>query len=135
MLAQTLIIVGAAVLGALGSVHMLYTLLTDKFNPRDGATLVAMHADHPVLTRRTTLWRAWIGFNASHSLGAMLFAAIYLILAILHMEWLRASPTLVWLAVVGAGGYLLLAQRYWFRTPLIGIAIATACFLCAALAL
>jgi len=135
MLAQTLIIAGAAVLGLLGTVHLLYTFFTDKFNPRDAGTMTAMQAGHPVLTRRTTLWRAWVGFNASHSLGAMLFAAIYLILAIQHMALLSASPTLVWLAVVGAGSYLLLAQRYWFRTPLIGIAIGTACFLGAALML
>jgi len=133
MLAQTLIITGAAVLGLLGTVHLLYTLFTDKFNPRDAATMAAMRVGHPVLTRRTTLWRAWVGFNASHSLGAMLFAALYLILSIGHIELLRSSSALLWLAVVGAGGYLLLAQRYWFRTPLIGIAISTACFLGAAL--
>ena len=38
-----------------------------------------------------------------------------------------------WLAVVGAASYVLLAQRYWIRAPLIGIAISGACFLGAAL--
>jgi hypothetical protein len=32
------------------------------------------------------------------------------------MALLRASPALTWLAVAGAVGYLLLAQRYSFRT-------------------
>ena len=135
MLAQALIVVGAGAMGLLGTVHLLYTFFTDRFEPRDAATMSAMQADHPMLTRRTTLWHAWVGFNASHSLGVMLFAALYLMLAIHHIELLRASPALVWLAVVGASGYLLLAQRFWFRTPLIGIAISTGCFLGAALAL
>lgn len=134
MLAQTLTIAGAAVMGVLGTAHLLYTFCTDKFDPSDAAAKTAMQASHPLLTRRTTLWRAWIGFNASHSLGAMLFAAVYLILAIGHIELLRASPALAWLAVVGSGGYVLLAVRYWFRTPLIGCAISTACFVCAAVA-
>lgn len=121
-------IAGAAVMGVLGTAHLLYTFFTDKFDPNDVSTKVAMQASHPLLTRRTTLWRAWVGFNASHSLGAMLFATIYLILAIGHIELLRMSPALAWLAVVGSGCYFLLAVRYWFRTPMIGCALSTACF-------
>ena len=93
-----------------------------------------MKATSPVLTRRTSLWNAWIGFNGSHGLGILLFAVIYLLLAVGHMSWLRDSPTLTWLPVAGGGAYLSLG-RYWFRTPIIGLAIATACFLAAACAL
>jgi hypothetical protein len=42
------------------------------------------------------------GFNASHSLGAMLFGAIYLVLALGHMQMLSKSPALLWLAVAGS---------------------------------
>ena len=135
MLAQALMIIGAALFGLLGTLHLVYTFFTAKFEPRDPATRAAMRAGFPRLTRRTTLWNAWIGFNASHSLGAMLFAAIYLILATAHMPLLRDSAALVWLAVIASASYLALAQRYWFRTPLIGIALGGACFLGAALAL
>jgi hypothetical protein len=51
------------------------------------------------------------------------------------MPLLSPSPALVWLAVVGSLSYLVLAQRYWFRTPLAGIALASACFVVAALIL
>ena len=81
------------------------------------------------------MWKAWIGFNASHSLGAMLLAALYLLLAIRHMPVLHESPLLAWLGVAGGLAYLALAWRYWFRTPLIGIALGTACFALAALLL
>ena len=135
MLAQVLILIGAALFGTLGTLHLIYTFFTDKFDARDAATNAAMRSSHMVLTRRTTVWKAWVGFNASHSLGAMLFAAIYLVLALGHMALLRESAALVWLAVAGSTGYLALAQRYWFRTPLIGVALATACFVGAALTL
>jgi len=134
MLAQILIASGAAVLGFLGTLHIIYTFFTNKLEPRDAAIAAAMKATSPVLTRRTSLWNGWIGFNASHGLGILLFAVTYLLLALDHMSWLRDSPTLTWLPVAGGAAYLSLG-RYWFRTPIIGLAIATACFLAAAFAL
>lgn len=134
-MAQALIVTGALLIGLLGWLHLGYTFFTGLFAPRDPATEAAMKATHPVLTSRTTLWKAWVGFNASHSLGALLFSAVYLLLALEHMAWLHEAPALAWLAVLGGLAYLGLAIRYWFRTPLIGIAAATACFLGAAIAL
>jgi hypothetical protein len=133
VVAQALILIGASVFGILGILHFAYTFFTNKFDARDALTTVAMKATSPILTRRTSMWDAWIGFNASHSLGIVLFAAIYLVLAGGHMSALRQSPGLVWLAVAWSGAYLALAKRYWFRTPLIGIATAGTCFALAAL--
>jgi hypothetical protein len=79
------------------------------------------------------MWKAWIGFNASHSLGAMVFAAFYLILAIGHPQLLRDSPAFVVLALATGLAYLAVAFKYWFRIPLTGIAVATACFAIATL--
>jgi hypothetical protein len=134
-LPQILIVLGAAVFGLLGAMHLFYTFFTNKFDARDPTASAAMKATSPVLTRRTSLWNAWIGFNASHSLGALLFAAIYLILASEHMLVLRDSPALAWLPVAGSAAYLVVARRYWFRSPLVGIAISGACFLAAAVSL
>ena len=133
MAPQILIILGASVVGLLGSIHLVYTFFTNKFDARDPAVSAAMKAVSPILTRRTTLWRAWIGFNASHALGLLFLAAAYLILAIGHMSALRDSTALRWLPVVASAGYLALARRYWFLSPLVGVAIACACFLAAAL--
>ena len=135
MLARILIVLGAALLGLLGVLHLVYTFFSNKFDARDPAVSAAMKATSPVLTRRTSLWNCWIGFNGSHGLGVVLFAAMYLVLALDHMSVLRESRTLTWLAVAGSAGYLALAKRYWFRTPLVGVAIATVCFLIAACAL
>ena len=81
-----------------------------------------------MLTAETTMWKAWIGFNASHSLGAMLFAAFYGYLALFRLDVLLSSPFLVALSMITLGIYYLLARAYWFRIPLAGITIATALF-------
>jgi len=135
MLAQILIILGAALMGTLGTIHIVYTFFTNKLEPRDTAISTAMKATSPVLTRRTNLWNGWIGFNATHGVGLLLFATTYLVLAIGHMSWLRQSPVLTWLPVAGSAAYLAIARRYFFRNPLIGVVITTVCFLVAAFAL
>ncbi len=135
MVPEIFIILGASIVAVLGSIHLVYTFFTDKFDARDPAASAAMKVASPILTRRTTLWRAWIGFNASHSLGLLLFAAIYLVLAIGHIAVLRDSAALTWLPVVASAGWAALARRYWFSTPLVGVAIAGACFLVADLLL
>jgi len=133
--AQALVIAGAAIFGLLGSLHLAYTFFTDKFLPRAAAVAEAMKGTSPVLTRQTTMWDAWVGFNGSHSLGAILFAAVYLILATQHMELLAHSKSLLLLAVLNSAAYLWLAYNYWFRIPLAGIAAATTCFVAAFLLL
>jgi len=133
--ARVLILGGASIFGLLGGLHLAYTFLGGKLLPRDAAVIDAMKGTSLVLTRQTTIWHAWIGFNASHSLGAMLFAALYILLAAKHMEILGQSKELVLLGVATCLAYLWLAHTYWFRVPFIGIAIATACFATAAVLL
>lgn len=135
MLEQVLLIAGATIIGLLGSVHLVYTFFTRRFEPRDAATAELMKATSPLLTRETTMWRAWVGFNASHSLGAIGFAVFLIVLAIIRFDVIRAAPVFAWLAVVNGLAYLALAKLYWFRVPLVGIALANICFLAAAVRL
>ena len=72
------------------------------------------------------MWNAWIGFNASHSFGAILFGLFYLYGA----GCSRATDGILFLQLVGASAlaaYAAVAQRYWFRTPLLGILLAFSC--------
>jgi hypothetical protein len=133
--AQALIIAGGAIFGVLGSLHLAYTFFTDKLLARNPDVIEAMKATSPVLTRATTMWKAWIGFNASHSLGAILLAAFTILMASRHMEFLIRAGEFVVLATAFGLAYLWLAQTYWFRIPLVGIALATACFAVAAILL
>ena len=129
---QVLIIVGASIFGVLGGIHLLYTFFTDKFGAYDSSVTEAMKSTSPILTRETSLWDAWIGFNASHSLGAMLVAGVYIPLAVSHMNIIQQSAWFSLLPVVIGFSYLALAKNYWFRIPLVGISISTACFVVAA---
>ena len=128
MLAKTLVILGAAVILILGVIHLLYTFRGSKLTPRDPALQASMNETAPVLTRETTMWKAWIGFNASHGLGAVLFGLVYGYLALVHGGFLFQSPFLL---AVGFGllvGYSILGKAYWFRVPFTGILIALACY-------
>lgn len=74
------------------------------------------------------MWKAWIGFNASHSLGALLFAAVYGYLAAFELTFLLSSTFLVCLSLAVLGSYLILARLYWFKAPFLGILVSTAMF-------
>ena len=52
-----------------------------KLTPRDPELQSSMSQIAPVITKETTMWRAWVGFNASHSVGAILFGLVFGFLA------------------------------------------------------
>jgi hypothetical protein len=127
--AHILLLLGASIFGVLGGLHLAYTFFSHKLLPRDPAVIDAMKSTSPVLTRQTTVWDAWIGFNASHSLGAILFAVFYILLGVQHPQVLVQSTSFAVLGVATGAAYLWLAHAYWFRVPFLSIAIATACFI------
>ncbi len=70
------------------------------------------------------MWNAWIGFNASHSFGAILFGLVYGYLALAHSVFLFESTYLLVVGLTLLVGYTLLARRYWFSIPFRGITVA-----------
>jgi len=82
----------------------------------------------PVITKETTMWRAWVGFNASHSMGAILFGLIYGFLAIAHSPLLFQSPFLLIVGLAMLGGFFALGKVYWFSVPFTGISISLVCY-------
>ena len=123
-----LIAASAAVLGALGGIHLLYTYHGNRLEPRDPAVRAAMERSCPVITRQTTVWRAAKGFHASHSLGLIAFAAVYGYLASWRSDVLAGSPFLLVLGMAVLLGYLALARRYFFAIPFRGVALACALY-------
>ncbi len=113
----------------LGGIHFLYTFWGNKLAPRDPALQEAMSATSMVLTSETTVWRAWVGFNASHSMCAVFFALVFGFLALCHPELLFRSIYLQVLGVVLLLGFVVLAKFYWFSIPLVGVSLALVCFL------
>jgi hypothetical protein len=64
-----LVAASAGVTLLLGLIHLLYTFRGRKLHPRDPDLYVRLTEVSPVLTRETTMWKAWVGFNASHGFG------------------------------------------------------------------
>jgi hypothetical protein len=121
---MSFIVASAAIVLALGSLHLLYTFHGPKLLPRDRSVRMQMEASALVITRETTVWKAWIGFNASHGLGAMLFGAVFADLAWAHADVLRASPLLLAIGAVVLLAYAWLGRRYWFSVPFRGLVLA-----------
>ena len=77
------------------------------------------------------MWKAWVGFNASHSLGALYFGGINIFLAISYFPIYLESLTIHVINLTILAFYLFLGKAYWFRIPFRGIAVSTFCFILA----
>jgi hypothetical protein len=128
MLAQYLWIAGSLIFLVQGTAHLRITFTGHKLNPKDDATIDAMKNTHPRITHETTTWKAWIGFNASHSAGAIFFGAINMTLASQYFWVIQESVFIIFLNSVFVLFFLFLAKVYWFKIPLIGVLLATLCF-------
>ena len=118
----------AAVILLLGLVHLLYTFRGPNLHPRDPDLTARMMAVSPVITRETTMWRAWVGFNATHSFGLILFGALYGYLAIRHSSSLFHSWFLLILGFALLLGYAVIAKLYFFTAPFRGVVLAAALY-------
>ncbi|HRQ42443.1 MAG TPA: hypothetical protein PLD25_31390 [Chloroflexota bacterium] len=129
MMATLLMTTSAGIILLLGIVHLIYTFRGPKLTPRDAHLKTTMMQVSPVISRDTTMWRAWLGFNASHSFGAILFGLVYGYLALSRGAPLFASPFLLSVGFIFLSGYALIGRLYWFRIPFTGIGIAFLCYL------
>jgi hypothetical protein len=129
--ASSLVAASAAIILLLGLIHLLYTFRGPKLRPRDAALETRMKEVSPVITRETTMWKAWVGFNASHSHGAILFGLIYGYLALAHSAFLFQSPYLLLVGLFFLAGYVFLGKIYWFSIPFRGIVLSTALYVAA----
>lgn len=124
-IAPALIAASAAIMLLLGLMHLLYTFYGPKLLPRERELQTRMQQVSPVITRQTTMWKAWVGFNASHGYGLILFGAVYGYLALAHGDFLFQSVFLLSLGLILLFGYVFLAKRYFFRIPLRAVLLAT----------
>lgn len=121
----------AAIILFLGLAHFLFTFYGPRLLPRDRELITRMQETSLVLTNETSLWNAWIGFNASHGLGAILFGAVYGYLSLAHGAFLFQSAYLLSLGLIVLLIYLFLARRYWFSVPFRGILLSTVLYIAA----
>ena len=128
MAATILMVLSASIMCALGILHLVYTFWGPKLTPRDHALQVSMSRISPVITKETTMWRAWVGFNVSHSMGAILFGLVFGFLALAHGPLLFQSPFLLVVGLAMLGGFVVLGKVYWFSAPFRGTSMSLACY-------
>jgi len=114
----------AGIILTLGVLHLVSTFWGPSLAPRDPALQVSMSRISPVLTKQTTMWRCWMGFNASHSMGLILFGLIYGYLALAHDQLLFRSPFVLLVGLVMLACLIVVCRLYFFRAPLIGVSVS-----------
>lgn len=131
-LSRLCFLAGAVPYLVLGAAHAWHTPTragdTKGLSARDPAVEEAMATTSPRLTARTDLWRAWVGFNYSHSLGAVLFGLFVVLIGRNAASYAVNGALAAPLASMISLAYLLLGVKYWFRTPIVGIAVSVVAF-------
>jgi hypothetical protein len=120
-------VLSASIVFTLGVVHFVYTFWGPGLTPRDPALQISMSQISPVITKETTMWRCWVGFNDTHSMGLILFGLIFGFLALAHGQLLFHSPFLLVVGLTMLGGLAVLFKVYFFSAPFTGICISLAC--------
>jgi hypothetical protein len=127
--ARILMVLSASIVFTLGVVHLAYTFWGLKLTPRDPALQISMSQISPVITKETTMWRCWVGLNASHSMGLILFGLVFGFLALARGQFLLQSPFLLVVGLAILIGFVALCKVYFFGVPLTSISISLACYI------
>jgi hypothetical protein len=122
------VLASAVILFMLGILHLKLTYVGRKLWPRDDTVRAVMLDSSPRITDELNMWQAWKSFNASHSLGAMLFGLVYGYLAVEPTRLLFSSYVLQMVGAATLLSYVVLARRYWFITPFVGTTLALLLF-------
>lgn len=122
-------LLSASIIFTLGTTHLVYTFWGPNLTPRDPALQISMNQISPVITKETTMWRCWVGFNATHSMALILFGLIFGFLALAHDQLLFHSPFLLAVGLAMLAGLIVLCKLYFFSAPLVGVSISLACYL------
>jgi hypothetical protein len=117
MLPQILISASAAIGLLAGALHLHGTFFGPDLRPRDPELEARMKEVSLNVSSQTTMWKAWIGFNAILSLGLMLFGLSYGYLAIFQFSVLQQSPFLLGVGSIFLAGLVVLWKRYTYYLP------------------
>lgn len=134
-MSQLFVIAGAGIFSLLGVIHAIYTFQDlsrpRNFTPRDAELRAAMQQSAVALHPKINLWRAWLGFHFSHSLGLVMFGGAFLFVGIFHPILFSQSPLLQGCSILVPAIYLVLSLKFWFSKPAIYTVIAMGCFVLA----
>lgn len=124
MLSPILISAGAVITLIAGALHLGGTFFGPDLRPQDPDLEARMKEVPLVDSSQTTMWKAWIGFNAILSLGLILFGVLYGYLSIFRSRVLLQAPLLLLVGAVFLGSLVVLFWRYLYNLPAVVFAIA-----------
>ncbi|UFH54487.1 LIC_13387 family protein [Spirosoma sp. KNUC1025] len=128
MIAKYLWAIGSVPAVVLGIIHLYYTFFTNGFSSANEKMIEEMKSSSPILTREITMWKAWIGFNGSHSSGVMFIGIINFYVALRYFNVLQSDHFFFVFNILTIGFYLWLAEKYWFNIPFLGLLLTLVCF-------
>jgi hypothetical protein len=135
---RLLLAIGGALYVLLGVVHGVLLLrdlrVPRTFTPHNDSVRVAMQNTTVAIHPSANLWRAWMGFNLSHSLGLLLAGIVLLSVVVQDFDMFGGSLLFKTAAIAIATAYVALSKAFWFRDPLIGSSIGLACVIGASIA-
>jgi hypothetical protein len=129
MVSRYLLVTGGTIFSIMGLLHIIYTIFDiyqpKRLVPMNQVVISQMASAGVRLARgRTNMWDAWLGFNISHGLGVIIFGLVCVGAGVFAQKLALPKATLLIPVFVGVL-YFLLAIRFWFRAPAIGVAIGT----------
>ena len=128
-MAQYLWQTGSVIIAILAGLQLFYTFFTDKFSSRNQLLVKEMQTATPVLTKKVTMWNAWMGFNGSHSAGGIFIGVMNFYLALQYFSVLKGDHFFFIFNILTLCFYVWLAKKYWFRTPLMGLTMTLTCYI------
>lgn len=129
MIAKYLWETGSFIIAAMGILHLRATLFTNALHPRNEKLITAMEVSPLILTEKLTMWKSWVGFNATHSIGAIFLGIINFYLAFRYFEILQSDSFFFLFSILIIAFYVWVAKKYWFKTVLILLSIVLGCFI------
>lgn len=119
---RLLLIIGASIFLLLGTAHGALTLIDlsnpSSFTPRDPELRAAMQKSAIEFHPKINLWRAWLGFNLTHSLGIILFGGAFLYIGVFHSLLFSQSPLLQGCSILVSAAYLVISLKFFSQRPL-----------------
>lgn len=120
--------IGSLILTILGLIHLYFTFFTNQFSSENETVIAAMKTSFMRLTKQTTIWKAWIGFNGSHSLGVVFIGIINFYITVKYFQVFNSDSFYFFFNIFIIGFYAWLAKRYWFTIPFMGLVLVLFCY-------
>lgn len=138
MIFQVLFVIGAMPLIFLGGMHLYFTVKDNRHPtfivPRSIKLIRDMQAEPLRVTSETDMWRAWIGFNISHSIAVLLVGIGTLYLVWVYPQWVVSDILMLWASPVLAWVFVILSRCFWFSKPFQGTLVSAVLLTAAAIA-